>query len=116
MKNSEILIKAKEVIVDPKNWVKGYYALDKNRSPVGRGTYLGAVCFCSVGAIQKVVGDTGNVLLYLHKVREVTKFLGDVAGEHITEYNDNHQHYEVMEVWDKAIELSLQNELKEESK
>lgn len=35
MKNSEILIKAKEVISNPENWIQGYFAFDKNKSPVG---------------------------------------------------------------------------------
>lgn len=116
MKTSEILIKAKEVIVNPENWIKHYYAYDKNRSPVGRGTHPDAVCFCSVGALQKVIGDKGDasdIFVNTSKIRELTKVLGDVAGETITEYNDSHNHSEVMEVWDKAIELSLQNELNE---
>lgn len=114
MKNSEILIKAKEVISNPENWIQGYFAFDKNKSPVGRGDNPDAVCFCSIGALQKVVvGDSGNVLLDIHKVREVKKVLDIAAGSNIVDYNDTHTHSAVMEVWDKAIEMSLQIELEE---
>lgn len=118
MKTSEILIKAKEVIVNPENWIQNYYAYNKNGSPVGRGTHPDAVCFCSVGALQKVVGsnvpdNASEEFLNSNKIRELTKVLGEAAGETITEYNDSHTHSAVMEVWDKAIELSLQNELEE---
>lgn len=117
MKTSEILIKAKEVIVNPENWIQNYFAYNKNGHPVGRGTHPDAVCFCSVGAIQKVIGDKGDAseeFLSARKVREVTKVLTIAAGETITDYNDTHTHSEVMEVWDKAIKNAIQSELNQE--
>lgn len=117
MKTSEILIKAKEAIANPENWIQGYYAFDKDRSPVGRGTHPSAVCFCSIGALQKVVGysdDASKEFLNARKVREVTKVLTIAAGVAIVDYNDTHDHSEVMEVWDKAIKSAIQSELNQE--
>jgi hypothetical protein len=104
MKASEILIKAKEVIVDPKNWIQRSYALDKDNNTL-YGSDKNSICFCSIGAIQKVLGR--------NKLNKAENFLREAAGGNMVDYNDNHSHSEVMEVWDKAIELSLQNELNE---
>lgn len=105
MKTSEILIKAKEVIANPENWIQGSYAIDKDNN-TAYGFNKNTVCFCSIGAIQKVLGS--------NKLNKAENFLREAAGCNIVEYNDEHTHSEVMEVWDKAIKNAIQSELNQE--
>lgn len=100
MKTSEILIKAKEVITDPKNWTQGKFArnaLGKTACP----TDFDAVCFCSLGALKRI-GKSSSFHLQLR--------LNEAVGGSIVDYNDSHTHEQVMEVWDKAIAKAIADE------
>lgn len=100
MKTSEVLTKAKALIENPENWMQGDYS-NKN------GT-----CFCSLGAIAKVL-DVCNfndhvdhfTLALEEVVKDSEKF--QTPNENFAAYNDRSTHAEVMEAFDKAIALSL---------
>ena len=105
MKTSEILIMAKERIVNPLHWIQGDYTKEVD----------GVSCFCSLGAIASVLfqdPDSG-VLWYGDAISTTAaKLLRDVVVSELTmdqtfaPYNDNHTHSEVMEAFDKAIHLA----------
>ena len=108
MKPSELLIKAKAVIADPKHWAQGWYAKDAEGQPVGpRKSY--AVCWCSVGALEKVAHEENT-----HDTHSTTaRYLFDVSAEcgyDIIDLNDNSSHEAVMRAWDKAIKLAKEDE------
>ncbi len=103
----ENLKAAKALIADPKNWIQGDYAQGAVYDPtISMGNDPGAVCFCSLGALQKV-GDT----MHEEELPE-SKYLLDALDTLNTEfvsvpgYNDNSTHAEVMVLWDRAIQLA----------
>ena len=109
MKPSELLIKAKAVIADPKHWTKGQYARDAKgqaSAPCGPD----AVCWCSLGALDKVAHEE-----YTYDARfAATRCLFDVSEKYgyngIVDLNDNSSHEIVMKAWDAAIKLAKEDE------
>ena len=111
MKVSEVLTQAKAKIADPKNWIQDHMACDSLGRPVSPAAPH-AACWCSLGALVATGADVwarsdAKVLL-----REAIRapivpgsWTSDIAG-----YNDNHSHAEVMQMWDRAIELAKNQE------
>lgn len=99
MKTSEILIKAKALINNPDKWMQGDYTDGNN-------------CFCSLGAIAEVTGaypcDVSNLKAAI-TLREVVadsdRF--QASAENFAAYNDRSNHEEVMQAFDKAINLCV---------
>ena len=109
MKPSELLIKAKAVIADPKHWTQGQYAKDVKGYSTGPST-PDAVCWCSLGALHAVAHEE-----HTYDARfAATRYLSDVAAEcgyiGIPDFNDNSSHEAVMKAWDKAIKLAKEDE------
>jgi hypothetical protein len=92
----DILIKAREIISDEKNWTQKAQARDKDGHEV---SYLRpwAVCFCSVGAVERAsIGHPRRALAALD-------FLSGEICSNIAEFNDTSSHAEVLAMFDKAI-------------
>lgn len=106
MKASEILTQARELLSDEKRWNQGYYALNESKAH-REAEDVDAVCFCSLGALAKVAGrTTGN---YVNSGPDVDYLVKAVKGRHASDvviFNDSHDHAEVIEAFDKAIELA----------
>lgn len=109
MKTSEILIKAKELIANPVYWTQGDYSKEVN----------GVTCFCSLGAIGQVLfKDLDSGVTWYGEVTgtQAADLLKAVVGceirtgETFAPYNDSHTHDEVMEAFDKAIDLAKAKE------
>lgn len=101
----EDLKAAKALIADPKNWLQGGYARDAQ----GVNEYLmgndeGAICFCSLGALQKVANTMHEEDTDAYEVLTQTAIA--LGATSVPSYNDNHTHAEVMAFWDKAIETA----------
>jgi hypothetical protein len=94
----EVLTTGRELLADPKNWTKGWFARTKDGSTTHPDDPK-AVCFCSIGAVGKTT--PGQIKLR----RDVINLLDQVTGG-IVQFNDNSTHAEVLAVWDKAIELA----------
>ena len=109
MKPSELLIKAKAVIADPKHWTQCWYAKDAEGKSVGP-CKPDAVCWCSVGAIDKVAHEESTYAARF----AATRYLSDVAAEcgyiGIPDFNDSSSHEAVMKAWDRAIKLAKEDE------
>ena len=109
MKPSEFLIKAKAVIADPKHWTQGWYAHNADGFDV-ESCNPEAVCWCSVGAINKVAHEEGvsdtrfKATQYLAQMAEECGYIG------ISDFNDNLSHEAVMREWDEAIKLAKEDE------
>lgn len=102
MKPSECLKAAKKLIENEENWIKGAYALDNEDNEVF-GNDKKACKFCSLGALQCVQNTTDLPSLYT--------YLKQVASPvSITWFNDENSHQEVMQMFDKAIELAEKDE------
>jgi hypothetical protein len=124
-KISEILINAKKLIEKKENWTTMYSARDMNGISVSpRGA--SAHSFCSIGAIERVCDDfmyggpQNKATWYLRRAAksfttDYTRLMpiSSAVGS-VSDYNDNHTHVEVMAMWDKAIELALADEKRQE--
>jgi hypothetical protein len=124
-KTQRLLAAAKAIIADPAKWIKGKYAIAaEDATSMGYGCKVpshfalllgyqpNAVCFCSVGALQKAAGedgDWGGASLFLDKA---VKRLTDGKFEHTPRFNDapTTTHEDVMAMFDKAIELAAEKQ------
>ena len=88
----EILIAARAIIAEEKNWAQEAYAKDKDGMFTGVGS-SNAVCFCSIGAIRKITMEPFDAM----------GVLGSYMGGSIIAFNDTHTHKEVLAAWDEAI-------------
>lgn len=101
MNTVEILIKAKELIQDPANWMQGDYTEERD----------GHTCYCALGAIGKVIGADWWSAVFNTQASKILQAVvsADIKeGETFAPYNDSHTHSEVMEAFDKAIERAKQ--------
>ena len=105
MKTVELLIKARETIADPENWIgNGHWA----ETPYGE--YVNprnseACKFCSVGALKKNSWDERKVDKARLYLSQACLELG--AGELVTVVNDAKGHTFMMEAFDRAIEKAM---------
>lgn len=97
----EILKAAKVKIENPADWTQGDFARDKEGRGLGNGYDSRAVCFCTLGAIEAV---TGSDFFRAYDAYDAIDKAASAAGA--ANYNDNHTHTEVLELFDKAIKLA----------
>ena len=109
MKPSELLIKAKAVIADPKHWTQGWYAHNADGFDVG-SCEPEAVCWCSVGALDKVAHEEGAVDARFEAASYLFKVADEFGCSDIPDLNDHSSHETVMKAWDKAIKLAKEDE------
>lgn len=106
IKATELLVEAKSLIEDPKNWTTGWFAKQEDGS-IADSCDKYAVCFCSLGALERVYGvhtdnDQEGIGEAMYQARCA---LDSVMHSDVPGYNDGHTHAEVMSKWDEAIEL-----------
>lgn len=95
---AETLQKARDLIADPAHWTQKASA----RSAEGNSVSVRspkAESFCTLGAIDRVVGHDSGFY-------DATHFIYQVIGsaDSIAQFNDSHTHAEVLDVLDVAIE------------
>lgn len=99
MKYSDYLKAAKALIDSPEKWTQGEYWRDAEGNSVDRP--VDAACMCSMGALLATPGPAGPV---------ACNYLMEACNDQcVVEFNDTHSHAEVMQMWDKAIELALKD-------
>lgn len=103
MKESERLRAAKALIDTPSKWMQGDYSdLPQNLK--------GSCQFCSLGAIRRTYADRGEP--FYGDVNKSSTYLETALDEldadegDVPTFNDTHTHGEVMQMFDKAIELA----------
>ena len=109
MKPSELLTKAKALIADPEHWTKGWYAHNAEGQDVGPAE-PDAVCWCSLGALEKVAHEEHTCGACLAATRYLAKVSDECGYSGIPYFNDNSSHETVMKAWDRAIELAKEAE------
>lgn len=110
MNTKEILIEARNIISDEKNWTQGAEAREQNGDPVSPRCPW-AVCFCSIGAVHRAaikIVNNGFGVYSLDTSRLRTGAVGALAKElkcytHIDQFNDASTHQEVLALFDRAI-------------
>lgn len=107
MKNSEILKQAKQLIINPQNWMQGDWCNDDR------------TCFCGLGAIAKTVSEDGefDILMIGTNADDYLRLAALKLDPHHDEsttfapYNDSHTHEEVLHAFDVAIQLAEAEEV-----
>ncbi len=94
MTTLEVLVEARKLIALPEHWTQNVFARTLEGNPTATLS-LGAVCWCSVGAIYKVSSCHNHGALAALK---------KVARTSLAKYNDNHTHAEVLSMFDRAIQ------------
>jgi hypothetical protein len=98
----EVLVAGRDLLSDPDRWTQRALARDKKGEATDNPWDAKATCFCSLGAVHKVLGSGELELKF-----EVKQYLSQAAPTHsIVPYNDNHTHAEVLAVWDEAIKAA----------
>lgn len=101
---TQVLIEAKALISNPKNWTTNYFAKDDEGFDCDPSKK--AACqWCAMGAVYHIVGKFS----YL-EAKEEWKLLAAASDSlyrsTVVAVNDNLGHAPIMRVYDKAIELS----------
>lgn len=100
MTPAEELMAARDVISDPKNWIKRALAVDH----YGFGTKLqSAVKFCANGAMCKAHCNGAAQSALNRTAREM-------GYDSVPDLNDKTDHNTVMEMFDRAIRLAKESE------
>lgn len=99
----EVLIEARKIISDPRNWTQKSFARNEEGVPCPLFDHH-AFCFCSVGAIQRASFCLEKRWFEVEKAIDwlsQTSFMK--YGQTITQANDEHSHEEILELFDLAI-------------
>jgi hypothetical protein len=109
MNAHQILITARDYIVEPHRWAKGYFAqnlLGKACDP----RIPAAVCWSAGGAVirasmrrQRDVWTFWGHLPRCRAAEDATRALTRAAGMDIEQFNDARDHAEIVAVFDRAI-------------
>ena len=94
----QTLIAARALIADERRWTKRAKARDEY-GLIATPTDERAICFCSIGAIEKVC------CRYVEQIN-ARQQLNSVISMSLSIYNDTHTHAEVLAMFDKAIEAA----------
>lgn len=99
------LTKAQDLIRDPDHWTQRSYARDRtgNDTPVWSDD---AHCFCTLGALRRVVGDDRGALYVACRNLIDDATISIIPEMTTVEFNDRFSHEAVMKLWDKARELA----------
>lgn len=101
----EKITKARALIADPLQWCRYAYARDRYGSPAYPYS-IEARQWCSLGSLERVTRDAPSRILVAGKVI-LEEALGQLGyGHEVGAFNDSHTHEEVLEMFDKAIEIA----------
>jgi hypothetical protein len=100
----EVLVRARERLSRPENWIKGGYAKDLGGNSVCSDSYS-AVCWCIFGAIGEDTFE-GNEEVIHHTLKTLT------PAYSVLDFNDdpNTTYEDVIRVLDKAIAITAETE------
>lgn len=104
-KVQEVLLKAKELIKDPANWMQGKFTNESR------------TCFCALGAVAVAKGCSFDVAYATTAAEVLKEAVSDHSSfdgpykETFAVYNDASTHDEVMAAFDKAIQIAKQRDL-----
>lgn len=110
MEVSEFLKNAKALINTPDKWTKRAYARDAGGNSVSEDS-PDAVCFCSVGALDKLVRAEPSTDVKVYQIRNIAHSILDAAAKELDGEGSNAMglndsavsHSEVMAMFDLAI-------------
>jgi hypothetical protein len=104
--NTQTLIAAKQLLSDPKHWIKGDLAKNESGAVVDPMA-SDAICWCMNGAMIKVT-ESNNLARIIQEMDAQDYLYKAIPVPYVSSYNDADEttHQDIMNVFDKAIELS----------
>jgi hypothetical protein len=96
----ETVVEMRELLTDPKHWIKHSYAEDDEGNPLEEGCNEYAVCWCLMGAYEKVVGEKAPLSRFDFNEQFVY-----ANGVNTLAFNDSEAttHQDVLDALDKLI-------------
>lgn len=109
MKDSEVLMKARELIAEEQHWCRRHFARDKHGAAVPYASAQ-ACQFCSLGAVYAVEEADGYE--GMHSATEWLDKVANRCGATMISFNDSRTttHADVLRVFDEAIQLAKEAE------
>jgi hypothetical protein len=109
---ADVLQEARALISDPAKWTQCSFARDAKGKSLFSGYNKDAVCWCAMGAIEKVLGKDLSLDLTPYTILKDTGYIHitDWPPSGVTTYNDRSTHQEVLSLFDKAIENAKEME------
>lgn len=101
---AQILREARELIADEENWAQGWYAYDEGGERLNPDKP--AAKRCAAGAVCYVEGVPPSRSTALGLLGAVIKDDENWCKARVFIFNDTHSHAEVLELFDRAIELA----------
>jgi hypothetical protein len=102
MNTVEILKAGRELISDPARWTQTTYARAEN-GEILFGDDPGAICWCSRGALQKVLNTHRSIPPKVGMALDAAARQLARRNVGVIEFNDSRTHAEVLAMWDRAI-------------
>lgn len=100
-----VLAAGQNLILEPEHWTQGAFARTGGNTLdhiAVEAEDIDATCWCSMGAMLRVTVDQND--LYDRAI----ELLKQAMGGEVDQFNDTHEHDEVLAAWDRAKELALQ--------
>jgi len=103
----QILTDMRALLADPAHWTKRAFARNQHGEPVSTFN-PDAVCYCLVGALSKVLKEhqmfTDDTVYLVERLLRST--VAEISGgtQSVSQFNDSHEHAEVLAALDKTIE------------
>lgn len=96
---ADVVREVRNLLADPDRWTQGDFAQNAMGDAVPAWANE-AVCWCLVGAIEKVCDESEDVTEY-----EIETALRDFSGwDPISSFNDNNPHAQVVTMLDRFLE------------
>lgn len=94
----ETLVQARDLLSNPARWTQGMLAGDESNNQVAVNS-LDAVCWCAIGACNKV---SGNLSEHPDSLRRAAE---EMRGWSPSQVNDSVGYEATLEMFDRAIEI-----------
>lgn len=96
MNEKELFNKAYNLVKNKKTWMQKWFAKDSNGNDC-RGMSPDAVCWCSIGALEKFMPDTYSNPVYANVLAAFAKHLP--INRTLSAFNDRMPHDTVVALW-----------------
>ncbi len=98
----DILTAARDLIAEPEHWTQGVSARNKFSEKI-HPAHPTAVCWCTLGALQKVGNPAFHYEAQDILFESALKLHPQWRGRFLYGFNDSHSHSEILQVFDEAI-------------
>ncbi len=96
---------ARDLITDPKAWIKGDYARSEQGLTLYSPSHPDAACFCAIGALARASGMSAGQVEQSDLAAALNLAMGRIPQASVANLNDSSTHEEILAIFDRAIEV-----------